>query len=88
MDAFKQLKQASLLVKYPLRGTEGLLTSLESDNLVARHEYILHRLQETGSVAIDGLCATLSVSITTIRRDLEDLETLSLLRRTVGAPYP
>jgi DeoR family transcriptional regulator of aga operon len=56
----------------------------KSDNLVARHEYILQRLQETGTVAIDELCATLGASIATIRRDLEDLESRSLLRRTRG----
>src|SRR5580704_14856360 len=56
----------------------------KSDNLIARHEYILQRLQETGSVAVDELCTTLGASIATIRRDLEDLETRSLLRRTRG----
>ena len=56
----------------------------KTDNLVARHEYILRRLQETGSVAVDELCTTLGASIATIRRDLEDLENRSLLRRTRG----
>ena len=56
----------------------------KSDNLVARHEYILQRLQEIGSVAVDELCSTLGASIATIRRDLEDLENRSLLRRTRG----
>jgi len=56
----------------------------KSDNLIARHEYILHRLQEAGTVAIDELCTTLGASIATIRRDLEDLESRSLLRRTRG----
>ena len=56
----------------------------KSDNLVARHEYILQRLQETGTVAIDELCTTLGASIATIRRDLEDLESRALLRRTRG----
>jgi len=56
----------------------------KSDNLIARHEYILQRLQETGTVVIDELCTTLEASIATIRRDLEDLEKRSLLRRTRG----
>lgn len=56
----------------------------KTDNLVARHEYILRRLQETGSVAVDDLCTALGASIATIRRDLEDLEGRSLLRRTRG----
>lgn len=60
----------------------------KSDNLIARHEYILERLQETGSVAVDELCTTLGASIATIRRDLEDLEGRSLLRRTRGGAVP
>jgi DeoR/GlpR family transcriptional regulator of sugar metabolism len=60
----------------------------KSDNLIARHEYILQRLQETGSVAIDELCTTLGASIATIRRDLEDLENRSLLRRIRGGAVP
>lgn len=60
----------------------------KNDNLVARHEYILQRLQETGTVTIDELCTTLGASIATIRRDLEDLESRSLLRRTRGGAVP
>jgi DeoR/GlpR family transcriptional regulator of sugar metabolism len=60
----------------------------KTDNLIARHEYILQRLQETGTVAIDELCTMLDASIATIRRDLEDLESRSLLRRTRGGAVP
>src|ERR1700746_3637580 len=60
----------------------------KSDNLIARHEYILQRLQETGGVEVDELCNTLGASIATIRRDLEDLESRSLLRRTRGGAVP
>ena len=56
----------------------------KSDNLIARHGYILQRLQETGAVAVDELCQTLGASIATIRRDLEDLESRSLLMRARG----
>ena len=56
----------------------------KSDNLIARHGYILQRLQETGAVAVDELCQTLGASIATIRRDLEDLESQSLLMRARG----
>lgn len=56
----------------------------KTDNLVARQEYILRQLQETGTVAIDELSNDLGASIATIRRDLEDLEGRSLLRRTRG----
>lgn len=60
----------------------------KTDNLIARHEYILRRLQEAGAVAIDELCTTLGASIATIRRDLEDLEGRALLRRTRGGAVP
>jgi DeoR/GlpR family transcriptional regulator of sugar metabolism len=60
----------------------------KTDNLVARHEYILRRLQEAGGVEVDELCTTLDASIATIRRDLEDLESRSLLRRTRGGAVP
>src|SRR6201988_5571687 len=60
----------------------------KTDNLIARQEYIIQRLQETGAVAIDELCSTLGASIATIRRDLEDLEGRSLLRRTRGGAVP
>jgi DeoR family transcriptional regulator of aga operon len=60
----------------------------KSDNLIARHEYILQRLQEVGTVAVDELCTTLGASIATIRRDLEDLENRSLLRRIRGGAVP
>jgi DeoR/GlpR family transcriptional regulator of sugar metabolism len=60
----------------------------KSDNLLARHEYILRRLQETGSINVEDLCKTLGASIATIRRDLEDLESRSLLRRTRGGAVP
>jgi DeoR/GlpR family transcriptional regulator of sugar metabolism len=41
--------------------------SAKSDNLIARQEYILQRLQETGGVAVDEICQTLGASIATIR---------------------
>jgi DeoR/GlpR family transcriptional regulator of sugar metabolism len=49
-----------------------------------RQARILGLLQKTGSVSIGELCAELRVSIATVRRDLRDLETRSLLRRTHG----
>jgi len=60
----------------------------KTDNLIARQEYIIQRLQETGAVSIDELCTTLGASIATIRRDLEDLESRSLLKRTRGGAVP
>ena len=60
----------------------------KTDNLVARHEFILRQLQESGSVAIDELRTALGASLATIRRDLDDLEGRSLLRRTRGGAVP
>ncbi len=60
----------------------------KTDNLLARQEFILRQLQETGTIAIDELCTTLSASIATIRRDLEDLEGRSLLKRVRGGAVP
>jgi len=54
------------------------------ENVAARHEFILHRLQQAGEVSIEELCASLEASTATIRRDLGDLEQRSLLRRTRG----
>lgn len=56
----------------------------KTDNLIARQEYILRQLQESGSVSVENLCTELSASLATIRRDLDDLEGRSLLRRTRG----
>jgi len=60
----------------------------KTDNLVVRQEYILRKLQETGTVVIEDLCAQLGASLATIRRDLDDLEGRSLLRRTRGGAVP
>jgi len=60
----------------------------KTDNLVARQEAILHRLQEEGSVTIDELCASFDSSVATIRRDLEDLEGRYLLKRVRGGAVP
>ncbi len=62
--------------------------ALKTGNLVARQESILHRLQERGEVSIEELCVSLDASVATIRRDLDDLERRSLLRRTRGGALP
>ena len=45
---------------------------------------ILTALQKSGSVSVEGLSKDLEVSLVTIRRDLDGLERLGLLRRTHG----
>jgi DeoR family transcriptional regulator of aga operon len=54
------------------------------DNVTSRQDFILHRLQEADEVTVEELCASLEASTATIRRDLDDLEQRSLLRRTRG----
>jgi DeoR family transcriptional regulator of aga operon len=49
-----------------------------------RLDTILTRLSENGSVAVTGLAQDLGVSMATIRRDLELLESQRLLSRTHG----
>ena len=49
-----------------------------------RLDSILARLSENGSVAVTGLARDLGVSMATIRRDLELLESQRLLSRTHG----
>lgn len=58
------------------------------DNMAARQEYILRRLQDVDEVFTDDLCEALDASVATIRRDLDDLEQRSLLRRTRGGAVP
>src|SRR5918999_323908 len=50
----------------------------------ARLDAILERLSENGSVAVTSLAEDLGVSMATIRRDLELLESQRLLSRTHG----
>lgn len=51
---------------------------------VARHEWILGRLTDQGTVTIHDAAAALDVSEMTIRRDLLELEANGMLRRTRG----
>jgi DeoR family transcriptional regulator of aga operon len=54
------------------------------DKQQQRFNAILTGLQETGTVAVEDLSEQLSVSVVTIRRDLDVLEQQGLLRRTHG----
>jgi len=83
-------RAASLNLELRGRARFDMLPNMpaKTDNLVARQEYILRQLQESGSVTIDELCAALDASLATIRRDLDDLEGRSLLRRTRGGAVP
>ena len=54
------------------------------DKQQVRLTTILTALQQSGSVSVEGLSKELDVSLVTIRRDLDALETQGLLRRTHG----
>jgi DeoR/GlpR family transcriptional regulator of sugar metabolism len=60
----------------------------KSDNTAPRQELILRTLQEAGTVSIENLCSCTGASVATIRRDLEDLEGRSLLKRVRGGAVP
>lgn len=53
-----------------------------------RHRRILEEARGNGRVEVKTLCAALSVSVETVRRDLRLLEQHGLLQRTHGGAYP
>ncbi len=65
----------------------GLLSGAEMespDRQQVRFNTILTALQKSGSVSVEALSTELNVSLVTIRRDLEALESQGRLRRTHG----
>jgi len=64
------------------------IMATKTDTLAARQQSILQRLQDHGRVSINDLCSSLGASLATIRRDLNMLESRSLLRRTHGGAVP
>jgi DeoR family transcriptional regulator, aga operon transcriptional repressor len=62
--------------------------SNRSDRQSERLNAILRELQQSTSVTIADLCKEHNSSVATIRRDLQHLETLGLLRRTHGGAIP
>lgn len=53
-------------------------------NLIDRHQRIMNKLAQEGSVNVLDLCTELNVSSVTIRKDLKFLEDRNLLYRTHG----
>ncbi|MGA7522806.1 MAG: DeoR/GlpR family DNA-binding transcription regulator [Acidobacteriaceae bacterium] len=69
--------------------SSGVLSGADSDSSLpskqrSRLEAILGKLQQSGGVTVETLSAELSVSLVTIRRDLDQLERDGLLQRTHG----
>jgi DeoR family transcriptional regulator, aga operon transcriptional repressor len=59
-----------------------------SNSVAERHQYILNKLHEQGYVNVADLSIELSVSVVTIRKDLNLLEERQLLFRTHGSATP
>jgi DeoR family transcriptional regulator of aga operon len=59
-----------------------------SDKQSTRNAVILRELRQAGSVSVEDLRDKLEVSLATVRRDLQELEKLGLLRRTHGGAVP
>ena len=53
-----------------------------------RHADVLDLLHESGFQSVADLAARFGVTMSTIRRDLERLETMELVQRTHGGAYP
>lgn len=53
-------------------------------NLIDRHQRIMNRLSQEGTINVTDLCNELNVSSVTIRKDLKFLEDRNLLYRTHG----
>ncbi|MEJ7672106.1 MAG: DeoR family transcriptional regulator [Chitinophagaceae bacterium] len=53
-------------------------------NLTQRHQHIIAKLKNEGSLKVVELCSELNVSSVTIRKDLKLLEDKKLLFRTHG----
>ena len=71
----------SLLICFPRYGGQNgqFGRASGSDTAIARGKRL---------VTVEGLCSRLGASVATIRRDLEDLEGRSLLKRTRGGGVP
>jgi DeoR/GlpR family transcriptional regulator of sugar metabolism len=59
-----------------------------SDKQSSRTAAILRELRQSGSVSVETLRDKLEVSLATVRRDLQELEKVGLLRRTHGGAVP
>ncbi len=53
-----------------------------------RFAAILRRVRETGRAEVETLCQELGVSVHTVRRDLEDMDSRGMLRRVHGGAEP
>jgi DeoR family transcriptional regulator of aga operon len=62
--------------------------SEKNDKQQSRIDAILYALRQAGEIAVEDLCRNLDVSVATIRRDLNLLESRGLLRRTHGGAVP
>lgn len=62
--------------------------SERSERQRTRIDAIVRTLQQSGTVSIDELCQKFGASVATVRRDLQQLESQGMLRRTHGGAVP
>jgi DeoR family transcriptional regulator of aga operon len=62
--------------------------SERNDKQSNRNAFILRELRQAGIVSVEDLRDKLTVSLATVRRDLQELEERGLLRRTHGGAIP
>ena len=59
-----------------------------NEKTLDRDSFILRELRQAGSISVEDLSEKLHVSLSTIRRDLQEMENRGLLRRTHGGAIP
>jgi DeoR family transcriptional regulator, aga operon transcriptional repressor len=71
---------------YPFGGTHRCLAAMEQEILIEnqRAQAILRELLRDGNITVEQMAQTFDVSVSSIRRDLRELERAGLLRRTRG----
>ena len=62
--------------------------TVHSEKQTSRTADILRELRQAGSVTVESLSDKLGVSLATVRRDLQEMESRGLLRRTHGGAIP
>jgi DeoR family transcriptional regulator of aga operon len=77
-------KETRFSRRAPENGASPEITAENADKQEVRLTAILSALQQSGSVSVEGLSKELDVSLVTIRRDLDELESRGVLRRTHG----
>lgn len=85
LEGVSHLANQSRIQRRPADNGTSLGSGADNpDKQQVRLNVVLTALQQSGSVSVEGLSKELDVSLVTIRRDLDALESQGLLRRTHG----